>query len=126
MMTQRPPQITQDHLGRPAATYIRVSTGPQARDSTGSIAHQRDQQAYAFHWGWGADQVEAYEDLGQSGTRTDGRVAFQRLLTRVAAGHVGAVFAPTPPASPGPARLRNAGGPLPPPSHAARRRGQRP
>ncbi|NJD67778.1 MAG: hypothetical protein FIA90_03740 [candidate division NC10 bacterium] len=92
MMTQRPPQITQDHLGRPAATYIRVSTGPQARDSTGSIAHQRDQQAYAFHWGWGADQVEAYEDLGQSGTRTDGRVAFQRLLTRVAAGHVGAVF----------------------------------
>ena len=87
-----PPQITRHHIDRMALGYARVSTTQQARESTGSIEHQRDQKAYALAWGWAEDQIEVLEDLGLSGTKSEDRVAFQRLLTLVGAGKVGAVF----------------------------------
>ncbi|MCZ7625052.1 MAG: recombinase family protein [Candidatus Methylomirabilis sp.] len=92
MSKQRPPQITPVHLAEVAAIYVRVATKPQAHESTGSIESQRNQRLYALAWGWSADQIQLYEDLGRSGTRADNRPAFQRLLTRVRGGQIGAIF----------------------------------
>ncbi|MCZ7625051.1 MAG: recombinase family protein [Candidatus Methylomirabilis sp.] len=92
MTEPRPPQITPVHLAKVAVVYGRVSTPRQARDSTGSIEHQRNQQAHALAWGWRADQIRHHEDLGRSGTRADNRTAFQELLKLVSDGRVGAVL----------------------------------
>lgn len=92
MTKRRPPQITQDHLAKLALIYVRVSTAKQTRESTGSIEHQRDQRAYPLAWGWPEDRILAFEDLGLSGTRADNRGAFQRVITLVDGGGVGAVF----------------------------------
>jgi DNA invertase Pin-like site-specific DNA recombinase len=92
MTNQRPPQIMRNHLNRLAVVYVRQSTLRQVRENSGSTDYQRSQTAYALRWGWPEDRIEVYADLGLSGTRIEGREAFQQVLKLVGEGKVGIVL----------------------------------
>jgi DNA invertase Pin-like site-specific DNA recombinase len=84
-------KINADHLARGAVVYVRQSTMSQVVGNTESKRRQ-----YAL-----ADQARAAgfasvavidEDLGRSGSGVAERPGFQKLVTAVCAGEVGAVF----------------------------------
>jgi len=87
------PLITPDHLRRKAVIYIRQSTEEQVRENSGSTEFQRSLALVARSYGWPDALIETIdEDLGKSGSSTEGRPGWQRLQIMIAGKQVGAVF----------------------------------
>jgi DNA invertase Pin-like site-specific DNA recombinase len=87
-------KILATHLERRAAVYLRQSTLKQVHEHRESTARQYALRERAIDLGWPADHVDVIDDdLGQSGSSTQGRTGFQHLAEDVAHGRVGAIFA---------------------------------
>ncbi len=87
-------KILATHLERRAAVYLRQSTLKQVHENRESTARQYALRQRAIDLGWPADNVEVIDnDLGQSGSGTQGRAGFQHLAEDVAHGRIGAIFA---------------------------------
>ncbi len=84
-------KITPDHLRRMAVVYIRQSSPIQL---TQNLESQRRQYGLVEHAkALGFNNVEVVdEDLGRSGSGLVERPGFQRVVTMVCAGHVGAIL----------------------------------
>lgn len=87
-------KIQRTHLERRAVVYLRQSTLRQVHEHRESTARQYGLRQRAVDLGWTPESVQVIDDdLGQSGTSTDGREGFRRLAEDVAHGRVGAIFA---------------------------------
>jgi DNA invertase Pin-like site-specific DNA recombinase len=87
-------KIQPTHLERRAIVYLRQSTLRQVHDNQESTARQYALGQRAVLLGWPPERVDIIdEDLGRSGTTTEGRTGFQRLAQDVAHGEIGAIFA---------------------------------
>ena len=87
------PLITMDHRRRKAVIYIRQSSEEQVRENTGSTDFQRSLVAVAQRYGWAESQIISLdEDLGRSGSSSEGRTDWQRLQAMVTAREVGIVI----------------------------------
>jgi DNA invertase Pin-like site-specific DNA recombinase len=88
------PKIRADHLRRQAVVYVRQSTPHQVRGNRESTARQYALADRAKALGWSAVDVQTIdEDQGRSGSRSDHRDGFKRLLAEIGAGQVGLVLA---------------------------------
>src|SRR5215471_14427816 len=88
--------IKMDHRRRKAVIYIRQSSEEQVRENTGSTDFQRGLKAVAQRYGWPESQIISMdEDLGRSGSSSEGRTGWKRLQMMVAAREVGVVFVAT-------------------------------
>jgi DNA invertase Pin-like site-specific DNA recombinase len=86
-------RITASHLERAAFIYVRQSTLAQVRDNRGSTERQYEQRSLARELGWADHLIEVIDDdLGKSGTTSEKRDGFQRLVAQVAMRNAGAVF----------------------------------
>ena len=87
-------KIQPTHLARRAVVYLRQSTFRQVHDNHESTVRQYALGRRALALGWPPERVQIVdEDLGRSGTTTQGRSGFQRLVEDVVEGRVGAIFA---------------------------------
>src|ERR1700732_1843271 len=84
-------KITPDHLARGAFIYIRQSTVDQLANNHESRLRQYGLADRARALGW-TDVTVIDDDLGRSGSGVS-RPGFERLLTAICEGRVGAVFA---------------------------------
>jgi DNA invertase Pin-like site-specific DNA recombinase len=85
--------ITAEHLARWAYVYVRQSCPGQVlrHGESTSLQYQLVEQVVA--WGWPRDRVRVIDDdLGRSGTSTEGRDGFQFLLSEIALGRAGLVM----------------------------------
>ncbi|MEX0802447.1 MAG: recombinase family protein [Candidatus Binatia bacterium] len=90
---QSHPLIGPHHLRRFAVVYIRQSTKRQIIENSGSTTYQRNLTAVAHSYGWPDSQIKIIdEDLGRSGSSTQGRTGWQKLQDMIDADQVGAVF----------------------------------
>ncbi len=81
------------HLAREAVVYMRQSTQRQVEENEGSTEHQRNQAEYARQLGWQPEAITVVdEDLGVSGSSTYRRFGYARVLERIKANLIGAVF----------------------------------
>jgi DNA invertase Pin-like site-specific DNA recombinase len=88
------PKIRPDHLRRQAVVYVRQSTLQQVRGNRESSARQYALADRAKSLGWPAVAVETIDDdQGRSGTHSDHRHGFKKLLAEIGAGQVGVVLA---------------------------------
>jgi len=86
-------KIQKIHLDRLAIVYVRQSTMQQVERHQESTRLQYGLVSRAKYLGWSSSRVIVIdEDLGQSGTTTDGRPGFQRLVAEVGLDHVGIVL----------------------------------
>jgi DNA invertase Pin-like site-specific DNA recombinase len=86
--------IRLQHLQRPAYVYLRQSTPGQVHTHRESTERQYALAEQAVGLGWDRSQVHILDqDLGKSGTTTEGRTDFHRFMAAVGLGEVGAVFA---------------------------------
>jgi DNA invertase Pin-like site-specific DNA recombinase len=86
--------ITDTHLSKPAYIYVRQSTLAQVRHNQESTERQYALRDKALALGWPQRSVRVLDrDLGQSGAQMSGREDFKSLVSDVAMGQVGAVFA---------------------------------
>jgi DNA invertase Pin-like site-specific DNA recombinase len=84
-------KLTPEHLQRRAIVYVRQSTVIQVLHNRESQLRQYNLAGYARELGF--VEVETIdEDLGRSGSGLIERPGFQRLVTEVCEGQVGAVF----------------------------------
>src|SRR5262249_13481899 len=84
-------KLTTEHLQRRAIVYVRQSTLIQVVQNRESQLRQYNLAGYARELGF--VEVETIdEDLGRSGSGLTERPGFQRLVTEVCEGHVGAVL----------------------------------
>jgi len=84
-------KLTPEHLQRRAIVYVRQSTVIQVLQNRESQLRQYNLAGYARELGF--VEVETIdEDLGRSGSGLIARPGFQRLVTEVCEGQVGAVF----------------------------------
>jgi DNA invertase Pin-like site-specific DNA recombinase len=87
-------KISAEHIRRRAVVYLRQSTLKQVLENTESTRRQYDLRERAVALGWAADSIEVIdEDLGRSGSTTEGRTGFRKLSEEIAHGNVGGVFA---------------------------------
>ena len=84
-------KISADHLGRAAYVYVRQSSMGQVQHNHESRRRQYGLRERAGLLGW-QDVMVVDDDLGRSGSGV-ARPGFDRLLTAVGRGEVGAVFA---------------------------------
>lgn len=84
-------KITAEHLGRSAYVYVRQSTADQLVHNQESRRRQYALADRARQLGWATVEV-VDEDLGRSGSGIN-RPGFERLLTAICSGSVGAVLA---------------------------------
>jgi DNA invertase Pin-like site-specific DNA recombinase len=84
-------KISAEHLGRQACVYIRQSSPGQVQNNLESQRLQYTLVDRARALGWQDVQV-IDEDLGVSGSGTAHRVGFERLLSGLCEGKVGAVL----------------------------------
>ena len=84
-------KVNADHLARSAVVYVRQSTMSQVLGNTESKRRQYALADQARAAGF-ASVIVIDEDLGRSGSGAAERPGFQRLVTAVCAGEVGAVF----------------------------------
>jgi len=84
-------KITPDHLARGAFIYVRQSTVDQLANNHESRRRQYGLAERARTLGW-TDVTVIDDDLGRSGSGVS-RPGFERLLTAICEGRVGAVFA---------------------------------
>jgi len=88
-----PSKIKPSHTQRAASVYIRQSTPGQVEHNRESTARQYALADRACQPGWSREQVVLIdEDLGLSGSGTDKRSGFARLISEVALAHVGIVL----------------------------------
>lgn len=81
------------HTSRLAIIYVRQSTQKQVLDHRESTARQYALVDRAEALGWTRDRIEVIdEDLGQSGSSSEHRTGFKRLLTEVSSDAVGLVI----------------------------------
>lgn len=93
MKSMRPEIIHARHLARKAVVYVRQSSEEQVLRNQGSTEAQRNQQRLAREWGWRKDQIDVIDvDLGLSGTATEHRLGYQRMVAEIRADRVGIVF----------------------------------
>jgi DNA invertase Pin-like site-specific DNA recombinase len=88
-MTQT--KLTPEHLQKRAIVYIRQSTPTQLVQNRESQLRQYRLADYALELGF-VDVATIDEDLGRSGSGLTERPGFQRLVTEVCEGEIGAVF----------------------------------
>ena len=86
-------KVAPRHLERKAFVYVRQSSMAQVQQHCESAQRQYALRERAVRLGWSVEQVETIDDdQGQSGASASGRGGFQRLVSEVALGHVGAVL----------------------------------
>lgn len=86
-------KVTALQLDRKAVVYVRQSSVGQVRSHRESGYRQHDFRERAVSLGWCGEQVEVIDDdTGTSGSSAEGRDGFQRLVSEVALGKVGAVL----------------------------------
>lgn len=86
-------KVTSHQLDRKAVVYVRQSSVGQVRGHRESGYRQHDFRERAVSLGWSGEQVEVVDDdTGTSGSTSEGREGFQRLVSEVALGKVGAVL----------------------------------
>lgn len=89
----RSEKITDGHLQRLAVVYVRQSTQQQVLEHRESTARQYALADRAVALGWPKAAVQVIdEDQGHSGSSTEGRSGFQRLLTEVSSDRVGLIL----------------------------------
>jgi DNA invertase Pin-like site-specific DNA recombinase len=93
-MMPHPEKVREEHLKRKACIYIRQSSLAQVQNHQESTRRQYGLSSCALQLGWSDHQIEVIDqDLGLSASdAAQHRPGFQRLLTRVVTGEVGAVF----------------------------------
>lgn len=81
------------HLERLAVVYVRQSTVQQVHDHQESTRLQYGLAELAQRLGWPQERILIIDDdQGKSGSSTEGRHGFQRLVTEVTLDHVGLVL----------------------------------
>src|SRR5579859_2451804 len=87
-------KVTDQHRRRRAVVYVRQSTLHQVERNVESSARQYALEERAVELGWPAESVAVVdEDMGRSGSSTEGRIGFKELVAEVGLGHVGLVLA---------------------------------
>lgn len=87
-------KIADHHLSRQACVYIRQSTLAQVRSNQESTDRQYNLMNKALSLGWKSEQIRVLDrDLGQSGAASGKRADFRSLVSDVAMGQIGAIFA---------------------------------
>ena len=88
-----PEKIQAWHHERSAIVYVRQSTPQQVLDHRESTLLQYGLTTRAQEMGWAEPQIVVIDDdLGKSGTSTEGRVGFHRLVSEVSLDHVGIIL----------------------------------
>jgi DNA invertase Pin-like site-specific DNA recombinase len=86
-------KIAEGHLNKLAIVYVRQSSPQQVLENREATARQYALADFAKTLGWSRERVLVIdEDQGQSGTRAEQRMGFQRLLAEVTMDHVGLVL----------------------------------
>ena len=86
-------KIQSHHYDRLAIVYIRQSTLQQVERHSESTKLQYALAEKAYHLGWSKDKILIIDDdLGRSGSNTEGRPGFQRLVAEVGLDHVGIIL----------------------------------
>jgi DNA invertase Pin-like site-specific DNA recombinase len=87
-------KVQEEHLIRKACVYVRQSTLVQVQIHQESTRRQYDLYQRARQLGWPDAQIEIIdEDLGHSASdQSQPRTGFQKLLSKVVTGEVGAIF----------------------------------
>jgi DNA invertase Pin-like site-specific DNA recombinase len=86
-------KIKESHLDRKACIYVRQSSLAQVYQHQESTRRQYSLYERALRLGWPSEQVEIIdEDQGQSGSSAEMRSGFNRMVSEVALGRVGAIF----------------------------------
>lgn len=86
-------KIQPHHLEREVRIYVRQSTDSQVLTNTASTARQYDLVGRALDLGWRREQVVVIdEDQARSGTSTDSRGGYARMLHEICSGRMGAVI----------------------------------
>lgn len=86
-------KVQPSHLQRRAYVYVRQSTAAQVACNRESTDRQYKLLDRAVRLGWSKDQVSVLdEDLAQSGSGTDERRGFDRMIAEVALGYIGLVL----------------------------------
>jgi DNA invertase Pin-like site-specific DNA recombinase len=83
-------KIRPEHLACPAIVYVRQSTLGEVRHHEESRRRQYALADHARRLGW-REVVTIDEDQGKSGASAADRTGFQRLVSEVSLGRVGAV-----------------------------------
>jgi DNA invertase Pin-like site-specific DNA recombinase len=90
---QRSPKVQPWHLDRWAIVYVRQSSVQQVLENRESTERQYALVDRAIDCGWPRDRVLVIdEDQGKSGSTSEGRLGFQRLLAEVGLDHVGLIL----------------------------------
>jgi DNA invertase Pin-like site-specific DNA recombinase len=88
-----PEKVQPWHEERLAVVYVRQSTVQQVLDHQESTRVQYGLATRACALGWPEERVLVIDDdLGKSGTSTEGRAGFQRLVSEVSLDHVGIIL----------------------------------
>ena len=91
-MTQES-KVQSKHLAKLAMVYVRQSTPKQLVKNQESTRRQYQLTEKAQHLGWSQPQIQVIdEDLGMSGTSSESRVGFQRLVSAIGASEVGIIL----------------------------------
>ena len=81
------------HLGKQAVVYIRQSTARQVQYHQGSTRRQYQLAERAQEMGWPQPLIRIIdEDLGLSGTSSEQRFGFQKLVAAISLGEVGLIL----------------------------------
>jgi DNA invertase Pin-like site-specific DNA recombinase len=89
----RSPKVHPWHLDRLAVVYVRQSSVQQVLENRESTERQYALVDRAVACGWPKDRVLVIdEDQGKSGSTSEGRLGFQRLLAEVGLDHVGLIL----------------------------------
>jgi DNA invertase Pin-like site-specific DNA recombinase len=89
----RSPKVRSWHLDRLAVVYVRQSSVQQVLENRESTERQYALVDRAVDCGWPRDRVLVIdEDQGKSGSTSEGRLGFQRLLAEVGLDHVGLIL----------------------------------
>src|SRR5260221_936043 len=85
--------VTTAHRAKLAYIYVRQSTGGQVRQHQESTELQYRLVDRAALFGWPKERIEVIDDdLGKSGTSSDSRGGFQRLIAEIGLGKAGLVL----------------------------------
>src|SRR5438874_334656 len=83
-------RVTTAHRAKLAYIYVRQSTAGQVRQHQESTELQYRLVDRAICFGWPKERVEVIDDdLGKSGTSSEGRGGFQRLIAEIGLGKAG-------------------------------------
>ena len=88
-----PGEVTKDHCNRQAYIYIRQSSQRQVDENKAGQAVQYNLVDRAKTLGWSHHQIEIIdEDLGVSASGVRERSGYEKLLTNICLGNIGAIF----------------------------------